>query len=94
MPFNDDLAGFYDVENGDAELVVVGGASVAAIFSTSTEVALGEALVMAPTLRLPAAGVVVADGTTCTVRSASYRVRQVLQLPPDGRELLLILARS
>lgn len=90
----DDLSAFYDVTNGDAELVTVQGvANVAAIFDAATEVLLGEALAVAPTLRLPAS-VAAADGGACTVRSVAYVIRQVQALPPDGREQLLVLARA
>lgn len=94
MAAAEDLSAFYDVENGDAELVTVQGvANVAAIFDISTEVQLGEAIVQAPTLRLPAS-VAAAAGGACTVRTVGYVIRQVLDLPPDGAERLLVLARS
>lgn len=94
MAAPDDLAAFYDVTDGDAELVTVQGvANVAALFDTSTEVQLGEAIVQAPTLRLPA-GVVAAAGGVCTVRGVAYLVRQVISLPPNGAEHLLVLARN
>jgi hypothetical protein len=94
MPAIDDLASFYDVANGEAELCTVQGvANVAGIFDTSSDIALGEAVVQAPTLRLPASVAAAADGA-CTVRGVAYAIRQVLVLPPDGAEQLLILARS
>jgi hypothetical protein len=89
----DDLAAFYDVRNGDAELVTVQGTSAAALFDSASEVLLGEMLVRAPTLRLPAT-VAAAGGGACTVRGVSYTIRTVQALPPDGREHLLVLARS
>lgn len=89
----DDLASFYDTEHGDAELVTVAGTTVAAIFDTASEVVLGDAVVRAPTLRLPAT-VAAAVDNVCTVRGQSHRVRQVLLLPPDGVEQLLVLAQG
>lgn len=78
-----------------AELVVVNGLAVQAIFDQSTEVALGEVFTLGPSLRLPASAVPgVAEGQACTVRSAAYQIREVLQLPPDGALLRLVLARS
>lgn len=93
MAVYEDLAPFYDVVNGDAELCQVGGAQVAGIFEVASEVLLGEMLVTAPTLRLPAT-VVVAERDTCVIRGRSYLVRNVRQLPPDGREHLLVLAQA
>lgn len=94
MAVAEDLSAFYDVENGDAELVTVAGvANVAAIFDNATEVALGEAVVRAPALRLPAT-VAAAVGDACTVRTAPYQVRHVIDLPPDGAERMLVLARA
>jgi hypothetical protein len=94
MPYaTDDLAAFYDVTAGDAELVTVQGVSVAALFDSASEVQLGEMVVRAPTLRLPAT-VAAAGGGACTVRGLGYTIRTVQALPPDGRENLLVLARS
>lgn len=90
----DDLAAFYDVVNGDAELVTVQGVpDVPALYSSASEVVLAEAVVLAPTLRVQGT-VAAADGGTCLVRGLTYRIRQVMDLPPDGRERLLVLART
>lgn len=94
MAVPEDLAAFYSVAFGDAEHCTVQGvAQVPGIFEVASEVLLGEALVVAPTLRLQAT-VVAADGGLCTVRGQSYRIRNVRLLPPDGREKLLVLARA
>lgn len=93
MAAAEDLTSFYDTVNGDAELVTVAGIQVAAIFDNASEVVLGDAVVRAPTLRLPAT-VAAAEGNACTVRGAPYRVRQVIELPPDAVERLLVLARG
>ena len=88
-----DTMPWYDTVNGDAEDVVVQGVTVPGIFRSSSEVVLGEMVVLAPTLRLQASAVA-AEGGLCTVRSQPYRIRQVQDLPPDGRERLLVLARG
>lgn len=90
---DDDLSTFYDVVNGAAEMVVVQGLQTPAIFRVQSEVVLGEMLVLAPTLRLPAT-TPAAESGICQVRGQAYRIRQVQALPPDGRENLLILARG
>ena len=84
----DDLAPFYQAPFGRD--VTVAGVPAHGIFNTSTELTLNDALVQAPTLRLPAT-VAAADGDVCAVGAASYTVRQVLTLPPDGVERLLVL---
>jgi hypothetical protein len=89
---NEDLAAFYDVANGDAELVLVQGLQTPAIFNVQSEVLLGEMLVLSPTLRLPAS-VAAADGGACTVRGQAYVIRQAQLIPPDGAEQLLVLAK-
>lgn len=93
MPAAEDLAAFFDTEDGDAETITVQGQSVAAIFDTSTELALGEVLVQAPTALLPAT-VVAAEGGLVTARAVSYVIRQVLNLPPDGALRRLVLAEA
>lgn len=94
MAAAEDLSAFYDVVNGDAEPVTVAGvAGVAAIFDNATEVVLGDAVVRAPALRVPAT-VAAAVGNACTVRSVAYLVRHVIDLPPDGAERMLVLARA
>lgn len=92
-PIEEDLAAFYDVTNGDAELVTVQGQPAAALFDVATEVVLSDMLTTAPTLRLPAT-VSAAGGGACTVRGQAYVIRNVQLLPPDGREQLLVLAKS
>ena len=88
----DDLAAFYSVADGDAITVTVQGLQGPAIFDNSAQVALGEIIVLAPALRLPAT-VPAAEGGACTVLGVNYVIRQVLPLPPDGREQQLVLAR-
>lgn len=93
MPAPEDLAAFFDVDNGDAEAVTVQGVSTVAIFDASTELMLNEALVTAPTLLVPST-VVAAEGGAVTVRAAGYVIRQVLNLPPDGALRRLVLAEA
>jgi hypothetical protein len=89
----DDLSAFYNVADGDAELVTVQGVQTPALFELSSQVVLGDQLVTAPTLRLPAT-VAAAESGACTVRALPYVIRTVQLLPPDGRELLLVLRKG
>lgn len=89
----DDLAAFYDVTTGDAELVTVQGVQTPALFENAAQVLLGEMLVTAPTLRLPAT-VAAAEGGACLVRGQTYTIRTAQPLPPDGREHLLVLVKG
>jgi len=91
MAVHEDLAPFYDVDNGDAELVTVQGQSTPALFDVASEVVLAGMLATAPTLRMPAS-VPAASGGLCIVRGLGYSIRTVQMLPPDGREQLLVLA--
>ncbi len=93
MPATEDLAAFFDTEDGDAETITVQGVSVAGIFDSSTELMLGEVLVRAPTVLLPAT-VVAAEGGLVTARAVNYAIRRVLDLPPDGALRRLVLAEA
>ncbi len=86
----DDVSIFFGDEF--AEEVLVNGLLVRGIYSISDEVALDEVIVDAPTLRVPAE-VAAAIGDTCRIRGVSFRVRQVLDMPPDGAIRRLVLAR-
>lgn len=89
MAFAEDLAPFF-ADFGEA--VTVNGAAAVAIFNSASELVLGDAVTMQPTLELPAA-VAAAVGHVCVVRGVSYAVRQVLDQPPDGTIRQLVLAR-
>ena len=89
---DEDLQAFYMVADGDAIMVTVLGVQTPALFDNATQVALGEMIVLAPALRLPAT-VAAAEGGACTVQGVDYIIRQVLALPPDGREQQLVLAQ-
>lgn len=95
MPMTEDLAAFFN-EAEFAESVVIGGVTCSAIFDLETQVVLGgDAITLAPTLRLPTATApAAAEGTACTVRAVAYKVRQVQLQPPDGATKLLVLTRS
>lgn len=86
----DDVSLFFGDEF--AEEVLVDGLLVRGIYSISDEVVLNEVVVEAPTLRIPAS-VAAASGNTCRIRGNSFRVRQVLDMPPDGAIRRLVLAR-
>lgn len=86
----EDLSLFFD-EADFADPVTVAGVAASGIFDTSTELMLGEAVVQAPTLLLPAT-VAAAEGDAAVVRGVNYTVRQVLLQPPDGALHLLVLA--
>lgn len=74
------------------ESVTVDGVVTRGIFDTASEVALGEAIVVAPSLLL--ASTVAADaGDAVVIRSANYKIRQVLDEPPDGVMRRLVLAK-
>lgn len=88
MDFAEDLTHYF-ADFGEA--VTVAGVATRGIFDVATELQVGDALVAAPTLLLPAS-VAAADGNACIVRSATYTVRQVLQEPPDGAMRRLVLA--
>lgn len=75
------------------ESVTVSGVTVRGIFSTSSQVVLGEVITTAPTLEVPST-VAASDGDTVSVRGVSYVVRQVLDQEPDGAIRTLVLARS
>lgn len=94
MPMTEDLGAFF-AEADFADSVVIGGLTVSAIFDVESEVVLGEAITLAPTLTLPASvAPAAADGTTVTVRSVAYKVRGPAQLlPPDGALKRLVLVR-
>jgi hypothetical protein len=86
----DDVSIFFGDEF--AEEVLVDGLLVRGIYSISDEVVLDEVVVEAPTLRVPAS-VIAAIGNTCRIRGNAFRVRQVLDMPPDGAIRRLVLAR-
>lgn len=89
MAFVEDARVFF-VDFGEA--VTVQGSAAVGIFNTASELVLNDVLVTAPSLELPAT-VAAAEGGTVVVRGVSYKVRQVIDQPPDGAVRLLVLAR-
>ena len=89
MPFTEDISPLF-ADFGEA--VLVNGTAAVGIFNISTDLAQGAVLADGPSLELPAS-VAAAEGQTVVVRSVSYRVRQVLDQPPDGRLRTLVLAQ-
>lgn len=89
MAFVEDLAPFF-ADFGEA--VTVNGVAAVAIFSSASELVLGDSMTVQPTLELPAT-VATAVGHVCVARGVSYTVRQVLDQPPDGAIRQLVLAR-
>lgn len=86
----DDLDTFYDVANGEAELVTVQGVpNVPAIFDEASEVVLGDAVVQAPVLRLARTVAAVEDGL-CVVRGLSYKIRNARPLNSVEQQLVLV----
>lgn len=92
MAMTEDLSAFYDPADF-GEAFTVDGQAALGIFSTATDVVLGEVLLSAPSVRCPAT-VVAAEGSAVTVRGTAYVIRQVQRLPPDGAEQLLVLAEA
>lgn len=74
------------------EPAVVQGASVTGIFDSASQLVLGDVLIAEPSLRVPAS-VAASEGGAVQVRGVGYRIRQVLDLPPDGAMRQLVLAR-
>lgn len=89
MAFAEDLTVLF-ADFGEA--VLVNGTAAVGIFNTSTDLAQSAVLADGPSLELPAT-VAAAEGQTVVVRSVNYRVRQVLDQPPDGRLRTLVLAQ-
>lgn len=75
------------------EAVEVQGAEVTGIVNAASDLVLGEVLVTAPSLEVPAT-VAAAEGGSVTVRGVAYTIRQVLDLPPDGAIRQLVLAQA
>lgn len=87
--FDEDLAAFFADFGEDC---TVQGAAVRGIFNASSQLVLEDVLITEPTLQV-AATVAAAEGGTVVARGSSYRIRQVLDQPPDGALRHLVLAR-
>lgn len=91
MPL-DDTAAY--VENF-GEAVTLNGAAKSGIFSVQGEVVLDGVITTAPVFEAPTADIpAAAQGQNLVREAVTYRVRQVLLLPPDGAMTQLVLARA
>mgnify|MGYP003510051998 FL=1 len=91
----DDCALYVDTSLGFAETVTLAGVSKNGLFDTSTEILADGVLSTAPTFTGQASDLSSAAAGQTLVRSAvSYKVRQVVALPPDGAMVQLVLARA
>ncbi len=88
--FSEDLGAFFADFGEDC---TVAGVATVGIFDTASDVALGDVLVQAPALHVPAS-VAAAAGDSVTVAGTTYTVRQVLAQPPDGLVRILVLAEA
>lgn len=86
----DDLAYFFD-DDTFAEEVSVASLLVRGIFSIADEIVVEDVVVQAPTLRVRSS-IAASVGDVCKIRGTSYKVRQVLDMPPDGVIRRLVLA--
>lgn len=76
-----------------AESVTVQGTVARGIFDTASEVVIGDVVSQSPALTVPATVAASINGI-CTIRGLTYVIRQVLDLPPDGRIRQLVLSRA
>ena len=90
----EDTSLYFDASLGLGEPATLAGVAVVGIFDSYAEIVQGEAITLAPTFTLLAAGSTAAEGQTLARNGASYRVRQVLAEPPDGTLQRLVLARG
>ena len=87
--FTEDLAPFFADFGED---VTVQGTAARGIFDSASDVIFGDVMSTAPALQVPAT-TNAAEGGTVVVRGSSYKVRQVIDLPPDGAIRQLVLAK-
>jgi hypothetical protein len=90
-----DDAAYFDVGLGFAIAATLAGAALTAIVDKVSDYFDGDLVTQAPSARvLASAAPAAAPGQAFVADSVTYTVRQVLQLPPDGTVLRLVLARS
>jgi hypothetical protein len=89
----EDTALYFDASLGMGEGVLLAGQPVDGIFEASSVVEQSEVITVAPTFLTLAAGSAAAEGQILSRTGSSYKVRQVLQEPPDGAMLRLLLVR-
>ena len=68
------------------------GVAAVGIFNSASQLVLEDVLITEPSLQLPAT-VAAAEGGAVSVRGGTYKVRQVLDQPPDGALRVLVLAK-
>ena len=94
MPL-DDTALYVDTSLGFAETVTLAGVSKTGVFDISSEIVVDDVVSTAPVFTGLAADLsAAAAGQTLVRTGTSYKVRQVLQVPPDGALTRLVLARA
>ena len=86
--FDEDLAA-YCADFGEA--CTVQGVAATGIFNSASQLVLDDVLITEPSLQLPAT-VAAAEGGAVAVRGGTYKIRQVLDQPPDGALRVLVLA--
>lgn len=92
--FAEDLAPFFDIDAGFAQTATVGGSSFPVIFDKAYAPALGNMVESTgPVCQAKTADVsAVVQGTSITIASVSYKVREV---QPDGTGVtILFLERA
>lgn len=94
MPL-DDVSLYVDPGLGFAEPVTLAGAAKTGIFDAAAEILLDDVISTAPAFTARSDDLTgAAAGQTLVRGAASYKVRQVLALPPDGAMTRLVLARA
>lgn len=94
MPL-DDLALYVDSDLGFAETVTLAGSARSGLFDVASELLADGIVSTAPAFTGRTSDLAAAAAGQTLVRGAqSYRVREVLALPPDGAMTRLVLARA
>ena len=87
--FDEDLAAYF-ADFGEA--CTVQGTAARGIFNSASQLVLDDVLITEPSLQLPAT-VAAAEGGAVAVCGGTYKIRQVLDQPPDGALRVLVLAK-
>lgn len=91
----DDAALYMDESIGFAEGVTLAGFPMVGIFDLAQEVLVDDVISTSPAFTATTAALAGAAAGQLLVRGGvTYKVRQVLQLPPDAAHTRLILARA
>ncbi len=90
----EDAALYFDASLGMGEGVQLAGQPVSGIFEAASLVEQGDVITVAPAFLCAAsAAPAAAEGQLLQRAGQSYRVRHVMQEPPDGALLRLVLVR-